>query len=289
MNHPCLRRCGWPALTALLLILLVPGCGDDKPTIPKPAPKISMSLECDNGLIDLTVRNSGGAMPESSLFVAAFADGQSDTLVLSLANNDSTTCQLSNVHGDVTVTCEKWNLEATTGDCLADYFESLVASVELGSLVTSPVAEVPVLLCTYKIYLSNLNSNNLTFQLIPRDSGLTLRYVYSNITADLAATSPGLLCADLTGNIAISSIVVETHVDIGEGDDPQVTLGGSEATINGFQVNVDGAFGFVVELITGWFQGSFTSAMENAIVTAISSHVGSDLSGLVIVNTGCAE
>ncbi|MCX6834174.1 MAG: hypothetical protein NTW07_03410 [candidate division Zixibacteria bacterium] len=290
MNRPYLLRCEWPGLTVLLLILLVSGCGHDNPTTPnKPGPAVSMSLESTNGHIGLTVRNSGGPMSGPSNFVAAFADGQSDTLVLSLADNDSTTCLLSNVHGGVTVTNEEWHLEATTGDCLAEYFESLFASVDMGSLVPSPVAEVPFLLCTYEIYLNSFNSDQPTFQLIRTDNGLTLRTVYSNITWGFAAPSPGALCVDITGNIAISSVVVDTHIDIVEGDDPQVTLGSSEATINGFQVNVNGTFGFIVEWITDWFQGTFTSTMEDALVAAISSNVGSDLSGLVIVNTGCAE
>jgi hypothetical protein len=291
MNRPCLLRCGWPTLTALLLILLVPGCKDDNPVAPKPKPsrEMSMSLGCNNGLIDLTVRNSGWPMSEPSLFVAAFEDGQSDTLLLSVDTDDSTTCQLSNVHGGVTVSNEEWNLEATTGDCLADYFESLVTSVDLADFVPSPLMQQTVVLCVYTVYLRNFDYDHATFQLIRTDDGLTLQFVYSDITGNLAAQSPGWLCPDLTGNIAISSIVVETHIDIGEGDDPQVTLGDTQASVNGLQVNVNGTFGFIVTWITSWFQSYFTVAMEDAIAAAIGMSVPTDLSGLVIVHSSCAE
>ena len=291
MNHQRLLRCGWPTLTALLLILLVPGCKDDNPVAPKPKPssEMSMSLGCNNGLIDLTVRNSGWPMSEPSLFVAAFEDGHSDTLLLSVDTDDSTTCQLSNIHGGVTVSNEKWDLEATADDCLAEYFESLVTSVNLAGLVPSPLMQTTVVVCVYTVYLRNLDYDHVTFQLIRTDDGLTLQYVYSNITGDLAATSPGPLCVDLTGNIAISSIMVETDIVIGEGDDSEVTLGDSEATINGFQVNVDGTFGFVITWITSWFQSYFTDAMEDAMASAIGANVPTDLSGLVIVNSSCAQ
>jgi hypothetical protein len=290
MNRPCLLRCGWLTLMALLLILLVPGCKDNNPVTPKPkpSPEISMSLECNNGLIDLTVRNSGAPMPEPSLFVAAFEDGQSDTLLLSLDADDSTTCQLSNIHGGVTVTNEERDLEETADDCLAEYFKSL-GTIDIGSLVPSPLARTTVVLCVYTVYLRNLDYDHVTFQLIRTDDGLTLQYVYSTITGDLAATSPGPLCVDLTGSIAISSIVIETDIVIGAGEDPQVTLGETEATVNGVQVNVNGTFGFIAEWITNWALGSFASTIAVDVGSAIEENVPSDLSGLVIVRSSCAE
>lgn len=290
MNRPWLLRRGWPTLAALLLILLVSGCSNDDPVTPKPkpSPEISMSLECDNGLVDLTVRNSGGPMPEPGLFVAAFEDGQSDTLFLSVAAADSTTCRLSNVHGGVTVTDEERDLEETADDCLAEYFESF-GTLDLSSFVQSPLTQQTVLFCVYTVYLRNLDYDHMAFQLIRTDDGLTLQYVYSTITGDLAATSPGPLCVDLTGNIAISSIIVETDIVIGEGDDPHVTLGETEATVNGLQVNVNGTFGFIAEWITNWALNSFAGAIAVDVGSAIEENVPSDLSGLVIVRSSCAE
>ena len=291
MNRPCLLRCGWLTLMALLLILLVPGCKDSNPVTPKPkpSPDISMSLECDGGLIDLTVRNTGAPMPEPGLFVAAFEDGQSDTLLLSLDADDSTTCRLSNIHGGVTVTNEERTLEETTDDCLAAYFESLVASVDLGSFIPSPLTEIPLVVCTYTVNLRNFHYDPVTFQLIRTVDGLTLRYVYSNIAADISAPAPGWWCADITGNIAISSIVVETKINIGAGDDPPITLGETKTTINGLHVNIDGAFGTVVSWIVNWISDNFLNMLADAIGSEIDDSIGADLKGLVIVRSSCAE
>jgi len=248
-----------------------------------------MSLACNSGLIDLKVRNSGAAMMEESPFIAAFTDGHSDTLLMSVAAGDSMTCRLSNVHGGVTVSSSKWNLEATTGDCLAAYFESLVASVDLASFIPSPLTEIPILVCTYTIYLRNFHYDSVTFQLIRTADGLTLRYVYSNITADISAPAPGWWCADITGNVAISSIVVETKINIGAGDDPTITLGETKTTINGLQVNIEGTFGAVVSWIVNWLSDNFLNLLANAIGTEINDNVGADLEALVIVHSSCEE
>jgi len=291
MNRPCLVRCRWLTVPVLLVILLVSGCESDDSTTPAPSPvpKVSMSLACDSGLIGLKVRNSGAAMTEASPFIAAFTDGHSDTLLVSVAAGDSMTCWLSNVHGGVTVSNEEWNLVANTGDCLAAYFESLVASVDLGSFIPSPLTEIPLGVCTYTVYLRNFHYDPVTFQLIRTADGLTLRYVYSNIAADISAPAPGWWCADITGNIAISSIVVETKINIGAGDDPPITLGETKTTINGLHVDIDGAFGTVVSWIVNWISDNFLNMLANAIGSEIDDSIGADLKGLVIVRSSCAE
>jgi hypothetical protein len=289
MNRPSLSWCGRLALMGLLPIVLILGCGDDKSTTPKPDPNVSMSLQDANGLINLTVRNTGGAMDKPSLFVASFTDGSGDTIPVNLAANDSMTCQLSNIHGGVTVTNEDWDLEGTTGDCLAEWFENYLMSIDMNTLLPSPVAQAQFGLCTYTIYLSNFSSAPPTFQMTRTDDGLTLRITYSNITYDLSAPSPGALCVDITGDITISSVVIDVHVDIGDGQDPEVTLGNADAEINGLNVNIDGTFGFLIEWITGWVSDTYTGIIENSMAEAISSNAGQDLSYLVTVNTDCAE
>ena len=290
MYRPCLTRCGWSALLTLLLVFLISGCGDDdKPTNPTPRPALSMSLECNGGLADLTVSNSGAAMSEPSRFIAAFADGHIDTLMLTLGQRDTTMCQLSNIHGEVTVTNDQWDLEVSAGECLLSYFQNFITSFNLGSIVPSLIGEIPVGLCTYSIYIANLTSAPPTVELIPTDDGLTLRCVYTNITSDLSITSPGILCPNASGNMAVASVVAEIDFDISSGDDPQVTVGDTRTTINGLQVDLEGIVGFIIELIIGVIQNNLTATIEDEITAAINASVGPDLGNLVIVNTACAE
>lgn len=286
MYRTSLWHCGWLAVIAILLIVLIPGCGDDNPTKTTPVPNLTMSLVCESGLFNLTVQNSGGSMGQPSRFVATFADGHSDTLMMSVPGNSSTSCPVSNVHGNVTVTNGEWDLQASTDACLSNHLQGILASVNLANMVPSPFAQQQVLLCTYTTYLQHLTSNPPTVELIKRDSGLILTCTFSNITGDLKATSPGFLCPDLTGNVSISSIVVSSNIDIVEGDTPTVTLGNTQTTVSGFQVQLDGAFGFIFQTVLSWFQGSFVTAIQNAISNAITQSAP-DLAALMVPNSGC--
>lgn len=288
MNRSLVRWCGRLVLAALLT-LAISGCGGDSPTNPPAPAALTLSVGCNDGVITATVRNSGGAMAAPSRFIASCADGQCDTLLVSLAASDSLSCALSNIHGTVTVACEEWNLEATCDDCLSDYFASIVPSSDLSHLLPSPLGQQNYLLCTYAVYVSNLRAASVSFDMERTTEGLTLTHVYSNITGNVLASSPGILCPDITGSVSISSVTVVTHVQIGAGEDPVVTLGSSDATVTGFHVNVDGAFGFVVETVLGWFGDYFSGAIEAAVSNAISAYTGSDLSSVVIVDSDCAS
>lgn len=276
-------RVATTAFAGLLLILMMSGCGDDKSTNP-PAPALTMSVGCNNGLIDLVVRNAGGAMNQASRFVVSCDDGYCDTLMLSVGANDSMSCQLCNVHGDVTVTNVEWGLEAVGAACLSELFQDLVASVNLQSFVPSPLDEVMISVCPYKVYMQNLTSNQRTTELIPTESGLTVKFVLSNVTGDLWVTDNGP-CPDITGDITISSIVVTTEVDFGEGD---VTFGETEAAINNLVVNVDGIFGWIVEIVVRGMQDDFTPEIEGGIAAQINA-LAPDPNDFVTVNTACVE
>ncbi len=283
-----LRNWGWPVITAILLTFLIFGCGSDSPTNPTPNPDLAMSLACNNGLYHLTVQNTGGSMKQASSFVVAFSDGHADTLMMNVAGDSTKTCPISNVHGNAAVTNQEFNLQASADACLTEFLQGVLASYDLSSAIPSPFAQQKVVLCTYTVYLQHLTYNPPTVELIKRDSGLTLKCVYSNITCDLKATAPELLCPDLTGSVSISSIVITANINIVEGAAPQVTMGDPQTTVNGFQVNLDGAFGFILQTVINWFQGTFVSSIQDGVTNAINQ-AAPDLTGLMVPNSGCDE
>jgi len=287
MYRPCLLWYVRSVLLTLLLIFLVSGCGDEKSTSPAPHPSLSMSLECTGAFTDLTVINSGGAMAEPSRFVAAFADGHSDTLMLQLGKGNTTVCHLSNIRGEVTVTNDQWDLEASAGECLLGYFQSALAFFDLNSIIPSPFAQVNGTGCTWNIYLTNLTSDPAAVELLRTDAGLTLRCVYANVTGDLELTGSNVLCPDTYGDMAIASVVIEVDFDISSGDNPQVTVGDARTTVDGFQVNLQGVIGAIFELIIGLIQGTLTQTIEDGISAAINASIGPNIGYLVIVNTFC--
>ena len=56
-------------ILAAFLVFPLSGFGSEDP------PKISLTTTCSTGLTVMTLRNTGGAMPEAGLFEAVFADG----------------------------------------------------------------------------------------------------------------------------------------------------------------------------------------------------------------------
>ncbi|RPH99234.1 MAG: hypothetical protein EHM71_18485, partial [Zetaproteobacteria bacterium] len=243
MYQPCAMRRRWLPVAAVLLVLFTSGCGDDDPATPAPEPDLKLSLAPHNGVLDLKLRNDGGPMSGAAALVAAFEDGQRDTLYLQPGAADSVSCRLSNIHGCVTVTSEAWGLEASADDCLKDSLEDMMDSLQLDSLMPSPVAILDIGLCTYAIHVDNLDSDPVTFELVRSDSGLTMRYVFRNLHGDLRGVGSNWACADQYGDVGITSVVVEADIDIDEGGNPEVSLGEAEAAVNGLDVNVDGILG----------------------------------------------
>ncbi len=288
MHHRYLLRRIQPILVSILMAVLVFGCGSDNPTGSPTNPLVTMSLTNDSGLPVLTVRNAGETMTTQSLFIATFGDDTVDTVGLQLTAHDSITCTLSNIRGPVEVTNDDYGLHASIGDCLSNYFENVVSSIDFNSFVPSPLTQGTYLTCTYSVYLTDLAATSVSFDMNRTDSGLTLTAIYHDITGHLTGTSPGIFCPDFTGGVTMTSIVVDLNINIGEGPDPTITVGGSQASINGLQINIDGALGALVESITDGMISDFVTATEAGIENYLASSLGSDLSGLVIVKSTCA-
>lgn len=289
MRHSPIEKNKWLVISAVLLLSLAGGCGDDKSTSPTPDPALSMTLQDTAGRVSLKILNSGGPMTESTPLIADYADGHLDTVIVALGANDSLLCNLSNIHGAVTVTMDEWNLAADEEDCLCQYFADVAGQVHLASFVPSPFNVSTVVLCTYTTYLNNLAADSVTTELTETDDGLLLTYIYHDISGHLTSTSPGGLCVDLSGTVTITSVVITTEFSFSGDDDSTVTLGTTEATVNGLAVTVDGTFGFIVSYVLSFMQGTLTQGIEDGIVAAISATVPADLSTLIIVNSDCAN
>jgi hypothetical protein len=285
MNGRCVRL----AASAALLLLLPAGCGKDDSATPPPDPALAMTLECDSGGTLLKLRNTGGGMSEDGLFVAAFTDGTLDTLRLRVAAGDSLTCRLSNIHGGVTVTNAKWGLEAMAGDCLASDFAALLAQINPGTMLPSPLATQSIEICTYTVYASNYTADPPTFELVRTDSGLTLRYAFRHLHWDLSVIGGGL-CPDFTGDIGVTSVVVDTDVLISDTPVPQVSLGPAEATITGLVVNIDGwGYGWFVEQLVSGVLPTLKADMEDAIEEALNGYFGDYIEAMITARSTCAE
>ena len=279
----------------ILIILMVltglplSGFGSEDPGTSEPAPKISLTTACLNGLTMVTLRNTGGAMPEAGLFEVVFSDGERDTLLIRADAGASVTCRLSNIHGGATITNKKWGLTATADDCLLNTFSNLLAHLNLGSLIPSPLGSQDITVCTYTIYISNFKYDTPTFELVRTDGDLVLKYVFRNIRGDVKATGSSWACADINGNFKVAVVVSETAIVIDEGGAPEVSLGATRTSVQGLDVNIAGSLGFVADWILDLFKDTLTREINHAIEAELNALAGSDLSSLVIVHSDCGD
>ena len=277
-----------PVVLAVLMTLPHPGFGSENPSTSDPAPEISLTTTCLNGLTVLTVRNTGGAMPEAGIFEVVFADGKRDTLLIRAGAGATVACQLSNIHGGVTVTNKKLGLTVTANDCLLGTFSNLLAFMDLGSMVPSPVGKQDITVCTYTIYIRNFKYDAPTFELVRTDGNPVLKYVFSNLRGDVKATGDSWACADIDGNFKVAAVISETAIIIDEGGTPEVSLGPTKTSVQGLEVNIAGSLGFVADWILDYFNETLTREISRAIEAELNALAGSDLSSLVVVRSGCA-
>jgi hypothetical protein len=265
------------------------GSGSEDPGTSEPPPKISLTTTCLNGLTVVTLRNTGGAMPEAGHFEAVFADGERDTLLIKAGAGASVVCQLSNIHGGVTVTNKKWGITVTAGDCLLNTFSNLLAFMDLGSMIPSPLGKQDVTVCTYTVYIRNFKYDAPTFELVRTDGGLVLKYVFRNLRGDVKATGNSWACADIDGNFKVAAVISETAIIIDEGETPEVSLGKTKTSVQGLEVNIAGSLGFVADWILDYFNDTLTREISRAVEAELNALAGSDLSSLVIVRSACGE
>jgi len=278
-----------PIFLAALMSLPLPSFGSEDPGASEPSPTLSLTTACLNGLTVVTLQNTGGAMPEAGIFEVVFSDGERDTLLIRAGAGAAVACRLSNIHGSVTVTNKKWGLTATADDCLLNTFSNLLAHLDLGSLIPSPLGSQDISVCTYTIYISNFKYDAPTFELVRTDGNLVLKYVFHNIRGDVKATSSSWACGDINGNFRVAAVISETAIIIDEGGAPVVSLGATRTSVQGLDVKIAGSLGFVADWILDLFKDTLTREINHAIEAELNALAGSDLSSLVIVRSDCGQ
>lgn len=271
----------------ILMILPLAGfAGEESGTSPGP-PRISLTTTCLNGLTAVTLKNTGGAMTKALLFEAVFADGERDTLFMKAGAQTEVMCPLSNIHGAVTVTNTKYGLTARADDCLMKTLGNLLAYFDLGSFIPSPLGTQDITVCTYTINIKNFKYDAPTFELIRKDHGLVLKYIFRNVRGDVSATGSKWACVELNGNFKVAAVVSETDLMIDEGGSPEVSVGATRTKVQGLDVSVAGSLGFVADWILDFFEETLTREVNRAIEAELNALAGSDLSSLVVVRSGC--
>ena len=276
------------------LAIFIFGCSDNSESPPlSPPPSLSISIGCVDGAPEVHIANDGGSMLTDSFCRMSYEDGTPDSFSLQLENGQSIACQLSNMHGGVTVGIDGTSLEESADDCLAPAFqemlETFAGTVDLPGMIPTPLTTTTVSFCEYTIYLENVTHDAPIVSVLRIDGGMDLQVVYTDITGDIRADTSTPLCMDFAGNMSISSIVYEAQIMFETETDQTVSfsLTHVDMTINNPDIQIDGIMGFLEGWLIDFFGSDFAESLEDEFARGFNDTFEPLLSDIVVTETSC--
>jgi len=273
------------AAAFLLLTLVLSSCGDDGT---KPgggdSSDLSMVGECVGGVPKLKITNSADAMEEPRMFRVLYEDAAVDSGDFLLGEHESATFGLSNMHGIAYVTIDGTTLSVTIDNCLQALLQPVLDTLYLDELIPSPVMETDLLFCHYSVDIENLQHDPTFVEMLAITGGMHVIVRYSNITADIIMDTENPLCADATGTMTISSIVLEADFlfDVHPDQSVEVTLANMYTTVNDLYIQIDGALGFLVNWIIDYFVNDFIQLFEEEFTLIFQNVIAPMLEDILV-------
>lgn len=169
---------------------------------------------------------------------------------------------------------EVWDDNDTSDvDDIATIMTMYLAGMDLGAMITNPVDSGSYLGCSYHVNVTNIQYGAPTVDLTPVHGGLKMNARIPNFRANIAVVTPATLCPDFSGTVTATSITIDTTLLISLDPvtgEPKVTPTGSKVTINGLNVNLSGVWGFLLNWLINFFEGTFAGMIEDAFVDQIN-------------------
>jgi hypothetical protein len=143
--------------------------------------------------------------------------------------------------------------------------------------------------CHYDVYIKSISHGPVSVDLKPVNGGLYMKAVMTGFSADIDIDG----CTSPSATATADSITIETtmNVSVGPDGEPLVTVpaGATNVTIQGLDISVGGALGFLADFLLGFFMDSLTQQLEDSFASAIGSQlagaVGDALGGLALNQT----
>jgi hypothetical protein len=167
---------------------------------------------------------------------------------------------------------------------LATILEVTMGSVNLGSLIPNPAAQVG----EYKIYLGGVSYQKPTVKLNPDPGVLRTELNISNFTMHVDATAKCMVwfvdvCPDVGGSISISGIRanIDTGFTVVNGTAASTSHNTSVA-LSGIDINLDsGILNFLLGWLLDWLANSFSGMIEDAAASMVNGQLDSLMASLV--------
>ncbi|MBM4372822.1 MAG: hypothetical protein FJ098_14305, partial [Deltaproteobacteria bacterium] len=162
---------------------------------------------------------------------------------------------------------EVWD-DNDTGDVddLATIMTYYLGTLNLGTLITNPVTTGTFGWCSYKVNVSNITYGSPSVDLVPIDGGLHMYVLIPAFKADIAVDMSGFACPDLNGDATASSITISTDVmlSVDAAGTVIAQMQGAEVTVNDLDITLGGIWGFLLNWLINFFEGSFADQIEAA-------------------------
>ncbi len=168
---------------------------------------------------------------------------------------------------------------------LASILQIALRSFDIAGLIPRPAANnlnAGSVVGIYDIYVNNLTYSPPTAQLWPQAGGIHMRGRISNGRANIRASkqcSSGFFeCwgpGTISGTMTFSSIVIDVDLDLSVvNNDIRVTVRSSSVVINGVDIQIDGAFGWLIEFIIGFFEDDLVATIEDQFNDQLAPVIG---------------
>ena len=159
-------------------------------------------------------------------------------------------------------------------DDLATVFEIIAASFDLGGLIANPVTHQ----AGFDINVKGLTHNKPKVSLLSINGGLHMMMVLDNVKIDIQAKCTEWFCfgASPTGKVTMSSIVIDMDLMLGLNvatGKVKATAANTKVKINNLDISLDGVLGFLTNWLINFFEGSFTTSLQNTFKDQLATQL----------------
>lgn len=168
-------------------------------------------------------------------------------------------------------------------------FTTILADLDLLSLLPRPATTQDVVWCTYEVYIDSLSYDTPVVSLDTfggtggGPGGIHIRAVLPNLRATVSVPGEGFGCVDVSATVTATSVVLEAnlYLEVTPGGAVQSAVEVQSVEINELNVDVDGVLGFLTNWLINFFEGSIAGIIQDQFVATIEEQVASLVGGLL--------
>lgn len=170
----------------------------------------------------------------------------------------------------------------------AGLFTTILADLDLMSLIPSPATTQSAGWCTYSVYIDSLSYGEPivsldTFAGAGGPGGVHIRAVLPNLSAVVDAPAPEFACPDIAADVLAQSVVLEANLYLEVRPDGTIdsAVEVQSIEINGLNVQVHGVLGFLSNWLINFFEDDIAGIIQDQFVATIEEQVADLVGGLL--------